>query len=859
MNRSIRFITFICLILCVFCSNKIIAQGITFASGVIKDSITGEPLSYVSILFKGTTIGTMSDDNGVFALSNSENNETLLISSLGYNLKELTVPKGKKKLNLEILISQTSFGLEEIVIKPKQEKYTRKNNPAVALIKQVIAHKSANRIEAIPDYSVEKYEKLTLSLDNFNPNLDKNKFLRKFNFIKNYLDTSEFTGKPILTLSIRETLMDSYYRKNPKSEKNIIKAKRMQGVEESLDDGGITANLEEIFKSVNVFDNNITLLLNRFVSPLSTTLAVSYYKYYIMDTVMVGTDRCIDLSFVPVSSESYGFTGRLYITTDGRYAVKKVLLNVPTKINLNWVEKLRITQEFKQLPDSTWAVSEENTMVNFSLIDGTQAIYAHKQRNYNKYRLEAANDSIYKLLGKNNLAEDGIDKPDTYWIQNRPEELNNQEDAIGAMLAEFKRIPVFNVLIKGIQILVSGHIQTALNKKNSKFDFGPMNTTFGGNSIEGFRMRLGGMTTANLNEHIFGEGYLAYGTRDEKFKYNATGIYSFNKKRYHSGEYMRNRIMLSHTYDLYTPGQNFMFTSKDNVVLAIKVGMPITKYSYMRKTSLVYEKEWNNGLSIKTWAQHLNDEPTGTLKYEWLNSNNQLIAEKSLTTVETGAQLRFAPGERPYDGRAGQGSVFNLSKDAPVFMLSHQVGFKGVLGGEYNYNHTEMSAEKRVWLSSFGHIDAKVKAGKIWDKVPFPLLILPNANQSLILQSEAFHLMNALEFVSDEYISWDVTYFMKGLILNRIPLIKYLKLREVVSFHGIYGKLTDKNNPSISPELFILPEGTQPLGNTPYMECSVGLENIFKVVRVDYFRRLSYLDVPGIKKHGVRISMKFSF
>lgn len=858
MRNFIYFITLILFTQLTLCSN-LAAQGLTFASGIIKDSITGEPLSYVSIVFKNTSIGTMSDHNGAFALSNTQGYDTLEISSLGYDTKEFTVRKDKKTLELEIFIRQTTYQINEVIIKPKREKYSRKGNPAVDLIKEVIAHKSQNRIESRPEYQVEKYEKLTLSLDDFNPNLDKNKLFRKFNFIKNYLDTSEFTGKPILTLSIRETLMDSYYRKDPKTEKNIIKAKRMEGVEETFDDGGITANLEEIFQSVNIFDNNITLLLNRFVSPLSSTLAVSYYKYYIMDTVMVGGTPCIDLAFVPVTSESYGFTGRLYITNDGRYAVKKVLLNIPAKINLNWVEDLRITQEFTQLPDSTWVVDKENTMVNFSLIDGTQAIYAHQLRTYKNHRFEIANDSVFQLLGKNTLATGGIEKTDTFWVSNRPEGLRNNESALTALLAEFKKIPVFNVAVKGVQMLISGYAQTTLEKKDSKFDFGPMNTLIGGSSIEGFRMRIGGMTTANLHKNLFGEGYVAYGTEDGRFKYDVTAIWSFNDKRYHSAEFMRNRLMLSHTYDLYTPGQNFMFTSKDNVVLAIKVGMPITKYSYMRKTAMVYEKEWNNGLSIKTWAQHLNDEPTGTLKYEWKNPSNDLITEKSITTVETGLQLRFAPGERPYDGRTGRGSVFNLSKDAPIFMASHQVGFKGVLGGQYNYNHTEVSAEKRIWLSSFGHIDAKVKAGKIWNQVPFPLLILPNANQSLIIQPEAFHLMNALEFVADQYASWDVTYYLKGLILNRIPGIKYLKLRELVSFHGIYGGLSDKNNPALNPSLFFLPEGTQPLGNKPYMEMSVGLENIFKIVRVDYFRRLSYLDAPGVQKDGIRVSMKFSF
>ena len=280
---------------------------------------------------------------------------------------------------------------------------------------------------------------------------------------------------------------------------------------------------------------------------------------------------------------------------------------------------------------------------------------------------------------------------------------------------------------------------------------------------------------------------------------------------------------------------------------------------YIRKSVLQYEKEWLNGLTWKSWIMNQNNEAAGTLQYIKRDESGNLYHIKDFTTSEIGTQLRFAPGERAYNGRSGKESVFNLSKDAPVFKLSHQLGIKGVLGGDYNYNHTEISAEKRIWLSSFGHIDAQIKAGKVWDKVPFPLLILPNTNQSITIQPEAFHMMNALEFVTDQYVSFNATYYLKGWILNRIPGIKWLRLREVLSFNMIYGGLTDKNNPTLTPGLFLLPDGTQPLGSTPYMECSVGLENIFKILRIDYYRRLTYLDHPDIKKGGIRIALRFTF
>lgn len=858
MTKVTRILPILAFIYIVAGFFPLLAQNVTSVSGIVKDSVSGEPLSYVSVLFKKSTIGTMTDDDGKFALQNDKGFTTLEVTSLGYDTKQLILKPGSKNTGLVILLKPTTFEIGEVVVKPKKEKYTKKDNPAVALIKQVIEHKDDNRIEAKPEYKTEKYEKLTLSLDNFNPNLDKNKFLKKFKFIKNYLDTSEFTGKPILTISVRETLSDIYYRKNPHALKTFTKGKRLQGIDESMDEGGITTNLEEIFQSINIFDNNINLLLNRFVSPLSSTLATSYYKYYIMDTVMVANDRCIDLAFVPFNSESYGFTGRLYITDDGTYSVKKAQLDVPVNINLNFVEKLRITQEFQKLPDSTWVVSQENTLVNFAIAKGTQPLYAHQLRTYNNYDFSPQPDSIFKQLGSDIILPEAVNRPDTFWVSHRHVPLKEKENALKDLLTQLRKVPAFNAIIKTAEILISGYIQTGKSRNTSKFDFGPMNTTFGGNRIEGFRMRIGGMTTANMNDHLFGSGYIAYGSGDRKFKYNGKVTYSFNKKAYHEGEAPVNNLSLMHEYDLYTPGQNFLYTSKDNIFVAIKVGMPITKMSYIRKTMLSYEKEWLNNFTLKTWMLQQNDQPTGTLEYI-PNDGNGLTRLKSINTSELGVQLRFAPHEKAYNGRAGKESVFNLAKDAPVFKLSHQMGFKDVLGGDYKYNHTEFSAQKRIWLSSFGHIDGVIKAGKVWDKVPFPLLILPNANQSLTIQPESFHMMNALEFVADQYVSLDLTYYLKGWILNRVPGVNWLKLREVVSFNAIYGGLTDKNNPTKTPGLFLLPDGTAPLGNTPYMEASVGLENIFKILRIDYYRRLTYLDKPGIKKGGVRIMLRFSF
>ncbi|MDR1160904.1 MAG: DUF5686 and carboxypeptidase regulatory-like domain-containing protein [Tannerellaceae bacterium] len=860
MYKIFNYISQFFLFLFVAGATALQAQSFTSASGILRDSITGEPLSFVSVIFDKSTIGAMTDDMGRFALQNDKGFTRLVISSLGYETKVIELKPGSRNDGLDVRICPTSFELTEIVIKPKRERYSRKDNPAVELIREVIAHKGENRIESKDEYRVERYEKLSMSLDNFNPDFEKNKFMKKLNFIKNYIDTSEFSGKPILTLSVREAISDVYYRKSPKTQKIIVKGKQTEGIDQSVDEGGITSNLEEIFQGVDIFDNDINILLNRFVSPLSSALAVSYYKYYIMDTVDVSGDRCIDLAFVPVNSQSYGFTGRLYITMDGRYAVKKAVLNVPQHINLNFVDQLRIDQEFTCMPDSTWVLDTENTYINFYLFSRSQELYAHQLRTYQGYSFEVANrDSVFGLTGPLHFLPQATAQTDSFWIANRHIPLDEKESILNELLAELRKVPAINAIIKTAEILISGYIQTGPSREENLFDIGPMNTIFSANHLEGFRLRIGGMTTANLHPHLFASGYLAYGMDDRKFKYNARLTYSFNKKAYHESENPVNNLSFLHEYDVYTPGQDFLFTSKDNMFVAWKVGEPVTKMNYVRKYVLQYEKEWLNGFSFRTWARHQSEEAAGTLKYIYKDDLGNERSWRSIVSSELGVQFRFAPGERAYTGRSGKASPFNLSKDAPIFKLSHQAGFKGILNSNYTYNHTELSVEKRIWLSSFGHLDTRFKAGKVWDKAPFPLLALPNTNQSVTIQPEAFHMMRALEFVADQYVSLNVTYYMKGWLLNRIPGVRWLKFREVLSFNGIYGSLSDKNNPALSNQLFLFPEGTMGLGNKPYMEVSAGLENIFKILRIDYYRRLTYLDNPHIKKGGIRIALRFSF
>lgn len=829
-------------ILCIILLSFPLSAGPRSAGGVVIDRSTGKPMEYIAVYFKNTASGCITDYKGEFFVSDPSGADTLVVEAIGYEKQFIRILR-ESETGLRILLEPASLELDGAVVKPGRERYRKKDNPAIALIRNVIARKDSNRVENMDFYSCSLYEKLTLSLDDFSPDSGKR---RNADYIREYIDTSEVTGKPILTVSIRETMGEFYYRKSPEERKTVRKARRHSGLDRDFDyHGNLGASLELLFTGADIFDNEVSFMMNRFVSPISSTLATSYYKYYIMGTAEVGGVMCTDLAFVPYNSQSYGFTGRLYITDDGNYAIKKVQLNFPSNSNVNWIDKLRIDQEFCQTEDGLWALEREDSYVNFTVLEGAQGVFAHQTRYFDGYDTDSsrlAGNPVYRMDGPAETLPGAGSYDEGYWDENRLLPLSRRESDIARVSDEIASKSSAVKWMRVIDALVSEWVQTTGSRSTSKFDFGPVLSTFGYNYIEGPRFRIGGMTTANLSDRWFGRGYIAYGVCDRKLKGGLTLTHSFVPRHYHPNERPVNNLSVSYSYDIYSPE---VTGEQHDIVTSLKAGT-VRKLQYIRRGNVRYEKQWLNSLRTDLWIENARYVPAtlpgprgvGTLRYEMVSGSGEVIRVPSVASTEFGALLRWAPGEKEFNSVS---QLANIDKDTPVFTLKHVVGIRG-MGGDYYYNRTEFSSSWRMHLSVAGFADARLSAGKIWNPVPWPLLIMPAANQSFSYRRETFHMMNALEFVTDQYVQLNLTWHLKGMIFNRIPLVKKLKLRELVVFNGIYGGLTEKNNPVRTPGLFILPDGTVPLGKMPYMEVGAGIENILQVFRVVYFYRLTYRD-----------------
>jgi hypothetical protein len=697
-------------------------------------------------------------------------------------------------------------------------------------------------------------------------------------------------------------MAEEYVQTSPRKERKVIYAKRWEGLDELLDNGTMSSNLQAMFQPMDIFANDINLMLNRFVSPLSSSLAVSFYHYYIMDTILIEGTKCVDLAFVPVNSESFGFTGHLYIAADSTYALKRYKINVPPHINLNWLSHMSVRETFQQLPDGKWASEEVNTHVRFAVRKKSKHnIYARQTRHFSNYEVGVPiPDSLFYMAGDEVTLKDAKKVPDTAWDTMRPIELTQKELLVRNLQSELMSVPKFHALVNTVNILIQEFIPTTANADSSKWDFGPIFNTFCYNEQEGCRLRIGGMTTANLNPHWYTYIYGAYGFTDQRFKGSITALYSFNKKEYFPYETLRHYIALQLSYDLEELGQTYRVLDRDNIFMSIKFNYSPKPMQYIGRIRLKYEKEWANQFSILTWFDFMNNQPNGSLgagNPQWAapNAVRSPLTLRYMKRLDDGSyierpfyhdaqwtfQLRYSPGGYIYNDRQGIESPFNLWKDAPVFRFTNEMGY--ILEDKYFYNRIQLSAEKRIWLSAFGHLDVTGDVGYIAtnSKVPFTKLFIPTSNTSILMDPKAFNLMQPMEFLMDRYASIHMTYYLKGWIINRIPGLNKLKLRGILSYHMLAGYLGDRNNPFKTDGLYDLPYSyTVSMGEAavpvqartdfsdgkysymPYMEITAGIENIFKLIRIEYVRRLTHLTAPGGQKlgpwqrNGIRITLR---
>ncbi len=815
----------------------------------------GFAVSYASVQYRGHKIAVSSDSQGKFSIEKHPG-WVLTVSALSY--KSQTISVNEKMDFIEVKLKDDSHKLNEVVVKTKRGKYSRKDNPAVELMRRVIAAKKKTDLSNHDYYQYDKYQKITLALNDLKKEQLEGKFFSKRQYLLDQVETSPYNGKLTLPVSIDETVSQHIYRKDPKTEKDIIKGQQSNGIGQVIQTGEIlNTALKDAFTDVDIYDDYVRLLQYPFPSPIGRT-GISFYHYYIEDTVYVERDLCYHLQFIPANSQDFGFRGELYVLADSSLHVKKCNLYMPHNTDVNYVKNMKIEQEYTRLDNGEWVLSKDDMIAELHVNSMLQDLLVVRNTRLTDYAFDELPKILFKGKAKVRHDMDAMNRDEAYWNKYRQVDLTKSESSMDSFIHRMENSKGFKYIIFFVKALMENYVEIGggTDGKKSKFDLGPVNTYISKNFVDGIRLRLAGRTMAALNPHFFWDGYAAYGTKSNDWYTGNIFTYSLNKKKNSPFEFPMRNLTFEVARDVTSPSDENLLHNKDNFFMTFRAATQDEMFLYHRqKLAFTYETDW--GFRFNTSLRFQSNRTVGNLHYYHLDGTE--VKKIRMTDLNVG--INYNPGVT-YVNTKQQRLPINL--DSPEIGLSHTMGFKGFMGGQYHSNITKLSIYKRQWLGSWGYLDFHAIGQAQWNKVPFPMLILPPINLSYFEQESTISLMKDWEFLNDRQVFWALSWDMNGKLLNRIPLIKKLKWREWFAIKGVWGHLTDKNNPYLEKNqgdgrLFKFPKNSHVMNDTPYWECVAGVHNIFKFFSVEYVKRLTYLNNNNIDKWGIRFGFMMSF
>jgi hypothetical protein len=813
-------------LLCFF--NSVLAQE-TKVSGKIVDVITREPLPFVNIIFSGTTDGGTSDIDGVYSISTNASADSIIFSYVGYT-KYAHAIKQKVAQEINVGLSQ-GVDLQMVEVRPGE-------NPAHRILRKVIENKDNNNKERLNAYEYETYNKIEFDLNNLSEDFKNKKLLKPFSFIFDNIDSTNTKEKPYLPVFMTETISNYYYRKTPKTHNEKVIASKIAGVENT----SVSQFMGDMYQHINVYDNSIVVFGKTFVSPISDN-ALLFYKFYLIDSMVIDGNRCFQLQFKPKRKQELTFTGNVWIA-DTSFAVKQLEMSIAKDANINFINSTNVIQKYKFV-GSAWMMEKERLVIDFNPFPVEKkkkimmGVYGRKTTTYRNFVInKPKEDSFYSLTDNISISDSAVNKTEEFWEINRHDTLSKNERQIYEMVDTLQTLPAYRTWIDIIQLFVTGY------KEIGYVEVGPYYNMYSFNTIEGNRFRFGLRTSNKFSKWYELSGYAAYGTKDKKFKYSL-GARSFldKKPRTLVGAYYKN--------DNEILGQSQNGFTTDNILSSIFRITPLRNLTNVEEINTYIEREWFSGFSTKLAYYNRKMSPLGNFYYEYQKDATTIAYKKNITTSELRLLARFAYQEKYIDGEFTRVS---LGTTYPVLQTQYTIGLKGVLGSSYKYHKLTVKVDDRIRINPIGYFDYILEYGKVWSPLPYPLLELHGGNETYIYDPYAYNNMNYYEFVSDEYASASVEHHFDGFFLNKIPLLRKLKWREVVGGKALVGKVNNKNR-----ELLIFPKNLLALNHGPYMEVSAGIENILKIFRIDAIWRLTYLNHPKALPFTIKGSLQFSF
>ena len=813
-------------------TNLLFAQ--TKVSGKVVDN-TNEPIPYANIVFKGTNIGVVSNEDGKFYIESDQNHTALMVSYVGFPTKEVALPK-LVNYNFTITLSEGT-NLKEVVV--FAGKTSKKNNPALDILRKIWERRRKNGLKMFKQYQYNKYEKVEFDMNTIDSALMKSRLFRGMEFVFKNVDTSSVTGKTYLPIFINESLSEVYGDNVSKKTKEILKANKNSGIG---DGDGVNTFIKDLYNDFDIYDNYLNFFDKSFTSPLSRT-GIDVYNYVLADTAMIDNKLCYNIVFYPRRKSELTFKGDFWVN-DTTFAIKKINMAASKSANINWVKEIYIEQEFDVLNDSIFLPTRDYMMSDFALNkkEESKGVYGKRTTLYRDFKFDDKKEDSFYKEEINFIDNSAYNKDDDYWRENRFERLNKDEEGIYKMLDTLQTVKKFKRMYNLVSILGGGYIDF------DKWDYGPIFSTFGYNEVEGLRIRAGGRTYFGRNDIWRLQGYTAYGFEDNKFKYGLSGKWMIDKKR---------RIILSggNRRDVEQIGASLTTTNDVLGRSYASSGLFTTgsngKLTNINLSTVAAEIEPIKNMTVQLgFSYRTLESASNTFSLDYFTDNTLTTAQSEVKQSEINLQFEFMPNRKTIGYGVERKEVDDKYSRLFVNVSS---GFKGLLDSDFDYQKLQLYYRQPIVIGAIGRSNLTMEVGKTFGQIPLGLMSVVPGNQTYFIIENTFSNLNFYEFVTDEYATFQWEHNFNGKIFSRIPYLRKLNLREIIGVRGVYGTVSDENRAiNASGLTYLAPE-------KPYWEYSAGIGNIFKVFRIDCAWRANYRNLPDTNNFTIKGSFGFYF
>ena len=806
----------------------------TKVSGIVVDKLN-QPVPFANIVLKGSNLGVMSNEDGRFYIESPTTLNTLVVTSVGFSDKEITLDKGVN-YNFKVQLNPVEE-LKEVVI--YAGKTSKKNNPALDILRKIWERKRKNGLYQFDQYQMEKYEKVEFDMNTIDSAFMKSKIFKGMEFVFKHVDTSRVTGKTYLPIFINESLSDVYGSNKLKKVKEKLKANKNSGFS---DNQQILSFVKDLYSDYNIYNNHLTFFDKSFTSPLSKT-GIDVYNYVLTDSAFIDKKWCYNILFYPRRKNELTFKGDFWVN-DTTFAIKKINMAVTKSANINWVKDIYIEQEFEVENDSVFLLTRDHMMSDFALNkkEESKGVYGKRTTLYQNHKFNIEQPASFYRDEVNYIDNEVYNRSDRYWDENRFENLNKDERGVYKMLDTLQTVRKFKQLYNLVSILGSGYVQFG------HLDFGPIFSTFGFNEVEGIRLRVGGRTYFGPNDAWRLQGYTAYGFDDNKFKYGLSGKWMVDKK---------NRLIISggNRRDVEQIGAS-LTTTNDVLGRSFASSSLFStgsngKLTNINLTNVAVEMEPVKNLTFQTgFSYRTLESASNTFSLDYYTDASQTTTNSEVKQSEVNFQVEFTPNRKTI----GYG-VERSNVDSPFsrFYVNFSHGFKGLLDSDFKYEKIQLYYKQPIIIGPLGRSNIIMEFGKTFGTVPLGLLSVIPGNQSYFSIENTFNNLNFYEFVSDQYATFQWEHNFGGRIFSRIPFMRKLNWREIIGARTVYGTISEANrNINASGLVYKAPENA-------YWEYSAGIGNIFKVFRIDFTWRGNYLNVPDTQRFSVKGSFGFYF